>query len=140
MPIEHLPKRLQAPAERLRSALLTDAPGLVLLGIGALVRGISFWDSEPTGHPAENFLGMDLWGVVWLVLAAGCLIGASRPGSRVFLWAYGAAMGLHIGWGSSLAVSGFWLTASWYWLFPAAILWSVWRGSRIELRIREVRE
>lgn len=140
MPIDHLPKRLRAPAERMRCAMMTDGTGLVLLGIGSLLRGIAFWDSEPTDHPAENFLGMDLWSLIWLTLAGLCFITATRPGTRTHRWAYAAALGLHAGWGASLLGSGLWLTASGYWLFGAAVGWSLWRGSKLELKIREVRE
>lgn len=140
MPIDHLPRRLRRPAERLRAAMMTDGTGLVLLGIGCLLRGVAFWDSEPADHPAENYLGMDLWALVWVALAVLCIAGASRRGTRAHRWAYGAAIGLHAGWGASLLSAGAWLTASWYWLFPAAVVWAIWRGAKIELRIREVKQ
>lgn len=145
MPIDHLPVPLRRPAERLRAWALTDAVLLVLLGLGCVARGVSYLDYKPSAvlagmqHPAEAWMSLDAWGIVWITVGAANLVLSLKHTCRLADLAFYAAIGLHILWGLSLWKVGVWLTASWYLLFAAAIVYTLWRGSRDELRIREVR-
>ena len=145
MPIDHLPPRLRAPAERLRAWALTDAVLLVLLGAAGLSRGISYLRDTPVGvlqgraHPSESWMPLEVWGWVWITVAVLCLATSLRHRCRLADWGLYAGLGLHVLWGLSLIKAGLWLTGSWYLLFAASISYTVWRGSRMELRIREVR-
>lgn len=145
MPIDHLPPPLRRPAERLRAWALTDAVLLVFLGLGCVARGVSYLDYKPSAvlagmqHPAEAWMGLETWGVVWIVAAVLCVVTSHRPKSRMANAALCAGIGLHILWGLSLLNAGVWLTAAWYLLFAAVIIYTIWRGSRQELKIREVR-
>ncbi|MGO3788732.1 MAG: hypothetical protein ACTJGE_08280 [Corynebacterium variabile] len=76
MPIDHLPRRLCGPAERIRDGLLTDATALVILGAGMIARGISYSDIAgpgPSGHPAESWMTMGTWSIVWVAVGVLCL-------------------------------------------------------------------
>lgn len=142
MPIDHLPPRLRAPAERMRAWALTDAVLLVLLGVGCGVRGLSYLQYDPLSgrdHPAEAWMPLETWGWVWLVVGIVCVAISLRHDCRLADMALYGDLGLHMLWGLSLMKAGIWLSGSWYLLFAGVIAYTVWRGSRAELRIREVR-
>lgn len=146
MPIDHLPRRLRGPAERIRDGLLTDATALVILGAGMIARGISYSDIAgpgPSGHPAESWMTMGTWSIVWVAVGVLCLTIA--PWHRTFTAAIsvGAGVGLHLLWGLSFLWQSIeehsraWVSSIGYFMIVALVSWAVWRGSRIEIRVRE---
>lgn len=147
MPIDHLPRRLQPPVLRLRSALLTDGTALVILGIACIARGMSYYGYEPRGgnsHPAEELMSIGLWSGVWIIIG-GMLIVAARwhdTGSAAII--YGAGVALHILWALSFLRATWtgdmprgWVSAIGYTTVAAFAVWSVWRGSRDEVRVEK---
>lgn len=146
MPIDHLPRRLRAPAERIRDGLLTDATVLVILGAGMIARGISYSDVAgpgPSGHPAESWMTMGSWSMVWVAVGVLCLAIAPWHRTVTAALAVGAGVGLHLLWGLSFLYESWhdggrgWVSSIGYFMVVALVSWSVWRGSRIEIRVRE---
>lgn len=146
MPIEHLPPRIRRPVERLRDGLMTDGTALVILGAGLVARGISYSPIAgpgPSGHPAESWVPMDTWSIVWVAVGVLCLASAARPRSISAALALGAGVALHLLWGTSFAWQSLedhsraWVSSIGYFMIAALVLWSVWRGSRTDIRLRE---
>ena len=146
MPIDHLPRRLRGPAERIRDSLLTDATALVILGAGMIARGISYSDIAgpgPSGHPAESWMTMGTWSIVWVAVGVLCLTIAPWHRTVTAALAVGAGVGLHLLWGLSFLYESWhdggrgWVSSIGYFMIVALVSWSVWRGSRIEIRVRE---
>jgi hypothetical protein len=146
VPIDHLPRRLRAPAERLRDSLLTDATALVILGAGMIARGVSYSDVAgpgPSGHPAESWMTMGTWSLIWVAVGVLCLAIAPWHRTVTAALAVGAGVGLHLLWGLSFLYESWhdggrgWVSSISYFMIIALVSWSVWRGSRIEIRVRE---
>lgn len=146
MPIDHLPKRLRAPAEKLRDSLLTDATALVILGAGMIARGVSYSDVAgpgPSGHPAESWMTMGTWSLIWVAVGVLCLAIAPWHRTVTAALAVGAGVGLHLLWGLSFLYESWhdgglgWVSSISYFMIVALVSWSVWRGSSIEIRVRE---
>lgn len=146
MPIDHLPRRLRAPAEKLRDSLLTDATALVILGAGMIARGVSYSavaGPGPSGHPAESWMTMGTWSLIWVAVGVLCLAIAPWHRTVTAALAVGAGVGLHLLWGLSFLYESWhdggrgWVSSISYFMIVALVSWSVWRGSRIEIRVRE---
>lgn len=146
MPIEHLPPRIRHPVERLRAGLMTDGTALVILGAGIIARGISYSSIAgpgPSGHPAESWIPMEWWSLVWVTVGVLCCAAATRPRSLLAALALGSGVALHILWGASFAWQALedhnrsWVSSIGYFMISALVLWSVWRGSRTDIRLRE---
>lgn len=146
MPIDHLPKRLRAPAEKLRDSLLTDATALVILGAGMIARGVSYSDVAgpgTSGHPAESWMTMGTWSLIWVAVGVLCLAIAPWHRTVTAALAVGAGVGLHLLWGLSFLYESWhdggrgWVSSISYFMIVSLVSWSVWRGSRIEIRVRE---
>ena len=146
MPIDHLPRRLQPAADRIRGFLLTDATALVILGAGMIARGISYSDRVgpgPSGHPAESWMTMGTWSIVWVAVGVLCLGIAPWHRTLTAAISVGAGVGLHLLWGLSFLWQSIeehsrtWVSSIGYFMIVALVSWAVWRGSRIEIRVRE---
>lgn len=153
MPINHLPIRAQPiraqpMARRFREWALTDGPGLAILGIGIILRGISYLpiimgNDARASHPAEGVLTMDQWAVIWIAIGTLCMV--ATVWDRAAPAALGAGVGLNILWGASFIADGVidqsprgWLPAVGYVSTALLILWAVWRGSRDDIPQEEV--
>ena len=89
---------------RLNRWVATDACGLVILGVLAIVRGSSYIPPlvnparEPT-HYMEMLLSPPAWAVVWIGIGVGCLVAACwRPLQPL---AVGVIVGIHAVWAAS---------------------------------------
>ena len=150
MPIDHLPERMKPAAQRTRAWCLTDAPVLVILAVGIILRGVSYtpWLMSPSAqasHPAEGVLPMTAWAVVWISVGLACLVAAWVP--RAAPVAVGAGIGLSILWGASFIADSIidrslrgWLPSVGYLQIALIVLWAVWRGRREEVTKQEVRD
>lgn len=143
MPIEHLPPRLRSIAERVRAWALTDAALMVIVGVSCIVRGAAYFVGTVTistgsPHPSEVWMSLRGWAVVWATVGVVCVVASVRCRSRPAAIALAAAVGLHMLWGLSLLVAGVWLYGAGYFTISILAAYTVWRGSRMELRIREV--
>ena len=138
MPIEHLPERVKPGARRVRDWARTVGPALLILGVGAVARGISYTpllmsEHAQRAHPVEGSLPMPVWAWVWI--AAGVAAVVAAWWSRAAPVAVGACVGLNLLWGASFiadaiakgAVRG-WLPAVGYLSIAALVLWAVWFG------------
>ena len=146
MPVDHLPPPLRRPAEKLRDVLLTDTTVLVILGAGLIARGISYSDAagpDPSGHPAEGWMPMSSWAIVWVSVGVLCLGVAPWSRSVMSALALGTGVALHLLWGLSFLWDSWhgddrsWVSSIGYFMIVSLIVWSVWRGSRTEIRVRE---
>lgn len=150
MPIEHLPRQLQSPARRLRDFLMSDAPALIILGLGILARGLSYSPHvlgrapRSGGHPAEAALSMPTWSIIWVSVGAFCLVAAVWSRRLIAAWAIGLGVGLNVLWAGSFFVATItgdmprgWVTGIGYASVALLVLWAVWRGSRAEVMIPE---
>ena len=142
MPIQYLPASVQPTARRLRGWALTDAPALVILGVGLLLRGVSYMPylmgDSPSSHPAEGFFPIHIWGVIWIVVGLACLV--ATVWERLAPAAIGAGVGLHAIWAMSFLADSMieqsprgWLPAVGYASVALLVMWAVWRGSREEI-------
>lgn len=138
MPIEHLPERVKPGARRVRDWARTVGPALLILGVGAIARGISYTpllmsEYARQAHPVEGTLTMDTWAWVWIVAGVAAVVAAWW--SRAAPVAVGACVGLNLLWGASFiadavargSVRG-WLPAVGYLSIAALVLWAVWFG------------
>lgn len=141
MPINYLPPRLQPAACRVRNWCLGIGPALIVLGVGAIARGVTYLppilspDSMDRAHPVEGTLSMEVWGWVWIIMGFSALIAASWP--KLAPPAVGLGVGLNILWGASFIADAIardaprgWLPAIGYLSVAMLVWWSVWRGSR----------
>lgn len=140
MPIEHLPARLRPPARRFRDWSLTIGPALVILGVGALARGISYTpllmpEQVAHAHPVEGALSMTFWAWVWIVSGVATL--AAIGWERIAPLAVGVGVGLNLVWGCSFIADAIiqhsergWLPAVGYLSVALLVWWAVWRGAR----------
>ena len=148
MPIEHLPSRLRPPARRLRDFLTSDAPALIILGLGILARGLSYsphiLGPAPRigGHPAEAALPMPTWSIIWVAVGVVCLIGAVWSRRKVAALAIGLGVGLNMLWAGSFVAATItgdmprgWVSAVGYASVALLVVWAVWRGARAEVMI-----
>lgn len=145
MPIDHLPRRWRPAAERVRAFALTDATVLLILGAGCLARGISYSGLTSTAtHPAEAWMSMGTWSSVWIALGVLCIGVAPWHRSATAALAVAAGVSLHMLWGFSFLWATMdgtmprgWVSSLGYFMVTSLVAWSVWRGSRTEIRIRE---
>lgn len=138
MPIEHLPERVKPGARRVRDWARTVGPALLILGVGALARGISYTpllmsETAQRAHPVEGTLTMDTWAWVWI--AAGVTAVVAAWWSRAAPVAVGACVGLNFLWGASFIADAIakesvrgWLPAVGYLSIAFLVLWAVWFG------------
>lgn len=145
MPIDRLPERLRTPAESVKRAMLTDGTVLVILGLACFTRGLSYIGYAPsTSHPAEELLQIGIWAGVWLIIGLWCMVSAMWHRTRWAALALGGGVGLHLLWALSFLRATYtgdfprgWVSSIGYLTIVALVLWSVWRGSRAEVRFRE---
>ena len=138
MPIEHLPERVKPGARRVRDWARTVGPALLILGVGAVARGISYTpllmsEHAQRAHPVEGSLPMPVWAWVWI--AAGVAAVVAAWWSRAAPVAVGACVGLNLLWGASFIADAIakesvrgWLPAVGYLSIAALVLWGVWFG------------
>ena len=140
VPIEHLPERVKPGARRVRDWALSIGPALIILGVGALARGVSYtpWlmsETAQRAHPVEGILPMGVWAWIWIAAGAAAMVAAWWP--RIAPVAVGAGVGLNLVWGCSFVADAFmrdsargWLPAVGYLSISVLVLWAVWRGAR----------
>lgn len=138
MPIDHLPPRMRPGARRVRDWARTVGPALLILGVGALARGISYTsllmsETAQRAHPVEGTLPMPVWAWVWIVAGVAAVVAAWWP--RAAPVAVGACVGLNLLWGASFIADAIaresvrgWLPAVGYLSIAALVLWAVWWG------------
>lgn len=146
MPIERLPLRLQAPAVKLRSFLLTDAAVMIILGLECIGRGAAYLDNAPPAHPSERWFSITTWAVVWVALGAACLSASVKSRSLAAAVCTSACVGINMVWAGSLATAMLtshgpntgWGGSAVYAAVGLLALHSIWKGNRIEIRVRQV--
>lgn len=138
MPIEHLPERVKPGAWRVRDWARTVGPALLILGVGAVARGISYTpllmsEHARQSHPVEGTLPMSVWAWVWTIAGVTAIVAAWW--SRAAPVAVGACVGLNLLWGASFIADAIaegsvrgWLPAVGYLSIAALVLWAVWFG------------
>lgn len=138
MPIDHLPQRMRPGARRVRDWARTVGPALLILGAGALARGISYTpllmsETAQRAHPVEGTLPMPVWAWVWIIAGVAAVVAAWWP--RAAPVAVGACVGLNLLWGASFIADAIaresvrgWLPAVGYLSIAALVLWAVWWG------------
>ena len=111
-----------------------------------IARGISYSDVAgpgPSGHPAESWMTMGTWSLIWVAVGVLCLAIAPWHRTVTAALAVGAGVGLHLLWALSFLYESWhdggrgWVSSISYFMIVALVSWSVWRGSRIEIRVRE---
>lgn len=142
MPIDHLPARLQRPAERVRCILMTDAGVMIILGVAMIVRGLSYFNlgSVVLFHPVDLFFPIWVDAILWIGTGTTLLV-ASRWHNRAFgRLTLSASTGLITLWGLLFLMappSQFAQRGIMYLAIAAITIWAVWRGKRGEIRVRE---
>lgn len=138
MPIEHLPERVKPVAWRVRDWARTVGPALLILGVGAVARGVSYTpllmsETARQAHPVEGTLPMPVWACVWIAAGVAAIVAAWW--SRAAPVAVGACVGLNLLWGASFIADAIakesmrgWLPAVGYLSIAALVLWAVWFG------------
>lgn len=140
MPIEHLPPRMRPPARKVRDWALTIGPALVILGVGAIARGVTYLpalmsEHAQRAHPVEGTLPMGVWAWVWIVAGVVAVVVAWwQPAAPLGV---GLGVSLNIIWGCSFITDAIirhsargWLPAVGYISIALLVLWAVWRGAR----------
>ena len=135
MPVDHLPPCIRHPAERARDFLLTDGAVLLIVGIAFVIRGAAYLALDPPSHPAERFLPITAWAIVWMVIGAANLACARWHESTAAAGAISVAVGLMALWAASMAVAGAPGSAAIYGALTLGTVWSIWRGNRTTVRV-----
>lgn len=127
---------------RARRFVTSDGMGLLIVGIVALARGVSYApgvmpDEARASHIAETWLPMGIWALVWSIVGILCLIAVFRWWTRLAAMAVGLAVGLHFLFASSFLwgsihgdMSRGWVSALSYYAISFIILWAMGRGRR----------
>lgn len=127
---------------RLNRWVATDACGLVILGVLAIVRGSSYIPplvdpARPPTHYMEMLLSPPAWAIVWIGVGAGCLVSVWWSPAR--RWSVGVVVGLHAVWASSfisIAVLGgnsrAWVASLGYIATVALTLYAYRRGQVLD--------
>lgn len=104
MPIERLPTKVRPYAYRLREWMKTDAPPMTVLGLLAIIIGISYVVGTPVPpyHPIETVTFVGFFGVLWICDGLVLLACVFYPRSKVAGAAVGVAVGLCYAWAGSL--------------------------------------
>jgi hypothetical protein len=102
-----MPKRIWHKVER---TVTSDGAGLAALGGAALVRAVSYTPgnvdvNRAPAHWLESLLPVQAWAVVWLFIAAACLVAIITP--RLMPIAVGLSVALNFFW--ALSFIGIWL-------------------------------
>lgn len=135
MPIDHLPPCIRHPAERARDFLLTDGAVLLIVGVAFVIRGAAYLGQNPPSHPAERFLPLEAWAIVWMVIGVANLCCARWHESPAAAGAISVAVGLMTLWAASMAVAGAPGSAAIYGGLALGTVWSIWRGNRTTVRV-----
>ncbi|MBK4161034.1 hypothetical protein [Corynebacterium macginleyi] len=140
MPIRYFPQRMQPPLMKLKQWGLTDGFALLLLGVGIFLRGAAYTNLFPpldNRHPAEEFMPIEVWGCVWMLIGIVCMAGAVFPSSQVARWGMTAAVGLLVLWGVSYIGDSIvdhdprrWTQSLNFLTIAFMTMWTVWRGYR----------
>lgn len=129
-------------ARTLRRFSTTDGMGLLIVGIVALARGVSYApgvmpDKTQGSHVAETWLPMDAWAFVWALVGGLCLVTSFRWRTRLAAMAVGIAVGLHFLFASSFLWGSLhgdmprgWVSSLSYYAISFLILWAMGRGRR----------
>ena len=142
MPIDHLPDRWRHKAECLRGVVMSDAGVMIILGVSMIVRGVSYMNlgSVVLFHPVDMFFPIWVDATLWTGMGT-LLIAAARWHNRSLGRAtLAASTGLLALWGLLFLFAPpaqFAQLGVIYLALAAVIIWSVWRGRRGEIRIRE---
>jgi hypothetical protein len=117
----------------------SDEAGLLIVGTIAAVRAFAYTpltlppETKAT-HPAEAWVSMDVWSVVWGVVAVLCFAAAVAWRTRPAAVAFGAIVGLHALFGFSFlfaTLSGDmgrgWVSANSYVAISFLVLWGLSR-------------
>ena len=84
--------------------LKSDTTGMLILGLLTLARGVSYLpplknqDAAPS-HFLEGLFPPMVWGVIWILVGAACLVAAFLP--KAMPAVFGAGVGLHAAWAFS---------------------------------------
>lgn len=142
MPIDHFPARLRPPLERLRCILMTDAGVMWILGVAMIVRGLSYFDLGVVVlfHPVDLFFPIWVDATIWIGVGTTLLIASRWHSSRFGRMTLAASTGLIALWGFLFLFAPpaqFAQRGVMYLAIAGIVIWSVWRGKRGEIRIRE---
>ena len=134
---------------RLHRWAATDACGLVILGVLAIVRGSSYIPplvdpSRPPTHYMEMLLSPPAWAIVWITIGVVCLVAAFwRPLQPL---AVGAVVGLHSMWALSFIFATIlgdstrgWVSSLGYIGIAAMTLYAYGRGQARQVTITDGR-
>lgn len=116
-----------------RNWISSDAVGVFIIGMAALMRGISYMPfmvnpERSPAHLLEHIAPPTMWAWPWLISGVLCLAAIIYP--RLTPPAVGAGIGLHFLWSVSfLAMGGRgWVTSIGYGAVTALALWAFSRG------------
>lgn len=142
MPIERLPVRLRPPLERLRRILMSDAGVMWILGVAMIIRGISYFDlgSVVLFHPVDLLFPIWVDAALWIGVGTTLLVASRWHRSLFGRMTLAASTGFIALWGFLFLFAPpaqFAQRGIMYLAIAAIVIWSVWRGKRGEIRIRE---
>lgn len=96
-----MPRRMW---EKVSRAVTSDAAGLTVLGLTALIRAVSYapWNisaEREAAHWLESLLPAPAWAIVWLIIAIACMVATITP--RLLPLAVGFTVGINALWAMS---------------------------------------
>ena len=127
--------------EKASHAVTSDKAGLAVLGVTAFVRAVSYapFVVDTTRNPAhwlEGLLPAPSWSVVWLIIAAACMVAIITP--RLLPVAVGLTVAINMLWALSFAgitVTGEsargYVSALGYFAVAFLTMWGFGRGREI---------
>lgn len=142
MPIDHLPIRLRSPAERIRAYLITDAGVMIILGISMIARGLSYLSlgQHVLVNPIDTHISPWVLASWWLIVGISLVVASWWQASAVSRIILMIGVSTLAAWGSAFIFAppaAFSQRGIIYLALAAVVVWSVWRGRRGEIRMRE---
>lgn len=134
---------------RLLARLKSDMTGMIILGLLTLARGVSYLpplknQNGTASHFLEGLFPPMVWGAIWILVGAACLVAAFLP--RAMPAAFGAGVGLHAAWAFSFLGETFvgdssrgYVSAISYIGLALLAIWGMSRATttKVELTIKE---
>ena len=142
MPIDRWPIRLRAPAEKAREVLMTDAGVMIILGVSMIVRGVSYWNlgSVVLFHPVDLLFPIWADSALWVGVGVALIVAARWHSTWLGRMTLATSTALIAMWGLLFLFAPpaqFAQRGVMYLAIAGIVIWSVWRGKRGEIRVRE---
>lgn len=121
---------------------MTDAGVMIILGVAMIVRGVSYWNlgSVVLFHPVDTMFPIWVDSALWTGIGVLMVVAARWHSTCLGRWVLAGTTGFIAMWGLLFIFAPpaqFAQRGVMYVAIAALVIWSIWRGRRGEIRVRE---